>query len=634
MAQSQSNKAETLSDLYLDLNLNTADSFRILDLLPGNRAAELRISLHVVALSSLPQYEALSYTWGASNEEHSVLVNHKYRVPITDNLFRALRGLRSHFKSRSMWVDAISINQSDLVERGQQVKMMGRIYQSASCVDVWLGESSLLAKGLTPPKNMDHGAKHLHDTWELPLSQALKDPRAIRSFIQAKQSELDGALESNQPLWDSRAWTIQESMLAKRLFLCFGKHRILFQPQSVRALATESLTPLTQRLVISLTNRMALMERKMPGTLTILDIMHILVNAGATDPRDIVYCVLGMITPEERDLVNVDYTLPCLKVYAKATFASIISSGSFEILCHVKGGPKAGEGLPTWCVDFSSLSHLPDNVRATHEDIKSLSTWGNEITFGWVFSRFRPTLDASHKYLSFQGEKCNAFVKTKSLRFPGSTVGKKIILNSITSFVASAGSCAAELLQRTKENYDASPLYVKMLHTLMHIPTQEGAALNRSLLTDIATRNTVPNETILGDPFVSTRQAVCESFREWDRSISLHSSDITAASNESLNIESSHISAFWDYASAASDEPVLFMTDTGTIGLAPCHVASGDILVLARNPWPFMILRRRDERFEFCGFGYVHGFMHRTFWDDWSKNGFKDESREQTFVLQ
>jgi hypothetical protein len=44
-------------------------------------------------------------------------------------------------KVRTIWVDALCIDQKNTIERGSQVQMMGQIYRNASRVLVWLGEA-------------------------------------------------------------------------------------------------------------------------------------------------------------------------------------------------------------------------------------------------------------------------------------------------------------------------------------------------------------------------------------------------------------------------------------------------------------------------------------------------------------
>lgn len=63
------------------------------------------------------------------------------RIPVTENLHTALKRFRFPDKPRTLWVDAICINQQDVPERNQQVQIMGPIFKNAGCVLVWLGEA-------------------------------------------------------------------------------------------------------------------------------------------------------------------------------------------------------------------------------------------------------------------------------------------------------------------------------------------------------------------------------------------------------------------------------------------------------------------------------------------------------------
>ena len=136
--------------MYRDVDLETtAEPIRVLDLLPTQlRAEPIHLALRVASLPSKPQYEALSYTWGASAQEQIAIVNRKYRLAITDNLFNALRRLRRRSSTLILWVDRVCINQADVAERSQQVALMPQIYREAVRVNVWLGEP-----GFTLPVN-------------------------------------------------------------------------------------------------------------------------------------------------------------------------------------------------------------------------------------------------------------------------------------------------------------------------------------------------------------------------------------------------------------------------------------------------------------------------------------------------
>ena len=121
-----------------------AGSTRLLRLMPAQNDAKIECSLSPYALRETERrthlYEALSYVWGTQNKTRSItLDNHDF--PVTENLHAALLHLRDRSLVRTIWVDAISINQADLDERGHQVQFMAEIYARANRVVVWLGDA-------------------------------------------------------------------------------------------------------------------------------------------------------------------------------------------------------------------------------------------------------------------------------------------------------------------------------------------------------------------------------------------------------------------------------------------------------------------------------------------------------------
>lgn len=121
---------------------------RVLELEQGGWDDTIKCSLVVVDLNSLPKpgFEAISYVWGDKSEDppQTLVDGHKLNVGV--NLHTALRHFRSKTKTRTLWVDAICINQNNVKERNQQVEMMRDIYHQCERVLIWLGES----KATTP----------------------------------------------------------------------------------------------------------------------------------------------------------------------------------------------------------------------------------------------------------------------------------------------------------------------------------------------------------------------------------------------------------------------------------------------------------------------------------------------------
>jgi hypothetical protein len=97
----------------------------------------------VLDQDSIPGYKCLSYTWGEPCEGREILLNGcTFRV--RDNLFEFLDIARRLFPMEFLWVDAICIDQNNVAERGHQVERMGRVYECALGVLIWLGIFSSL----------------------------------------------------------------------------------------------------------------------------------------------------------------------------------------------------------------------------------------------------------------------------------------------------------------------------------------------------------------------------------------------------------------------------------------------------------------------------------------------------------
>ena len=95
---------------------------------------------YIVALHDPIAYTALSYTWGNLEKVKSIEVGGK-RLKITQNLFGFLYSWDTSKLERPslFWIDAICINQTNLIERNYQVGLIKKIYTQAAKVLVWLG---------------------------------------------------------------------------------------------------------------------------------------------------------------------------------------------------------------------------------------------------------------------------------------------------------------------------------------------------------------------------------------------------------------------------------------------------------------------------------------------------------------
>jgi hypothetical protein len=117
--------------------------FSLTLLAPNSSDAIEALSDYITDLDAIPrlEYTALSYTWGMETSLSTVAVN-GYRLEVTKNLEIALRHLRLIDDTKTLWIDALCIDQNNILERNQQVQLMAQIYATATETIVWLGPAA------------------------------------------------------------------------------------------------------------------------------------------------------------------------------------------------------------------------------------------------------------------------------------------------------------------------------------------------------------------------------------------------------------------------------------------------------------------------------------------------------------
>ena len=115
------------------------DSVRLLKLLPGFPGQPISCTTYAVNLADNPKYFALSYMWGPIQPTYEILLNAQ-PFHVRENLWQLLKRLRSEDYSLILWCDQLCIDQEDEEEKGQQVRNMGKIYETAEETWVWLGD--------------------------------------------------------------------------------------------------------------------------------------------------------------------------------------------------------------------------------------------------------------------------------------------------------------------------------------------------------------------------------------------------------------------------------------------------------------------------------------------------------------
>ncbi|KAH7354652.1 heterokaryon incompatibility protein-domain-containing protein [Rhexocercosporidium sp. MPI-PUGE-AT-0058] len=215
--------------------LSEREITRLVILEPGEPHDELRCRLkHIHSLQD-HDYEALSYVWGEHSTEHMIQYSTSgTQIPITANLDCALRQLRYADRSRLLWVDAISINQDDLAERSQQVRMMQEIYANATQVVIWLGQEAegdvRAFASLRALESTLAGRRH-NDSWLLVRLGWYRD-RSGRVFSGGAHRSMVTDIEYEHLItirgreWFRRTWVIQEVASSQKATVYCGNQSI------------------------------------------------------------------------------------------------------------------------------------------------------------------------------------------------------------------------------------------------------------------------------------------------------------------------------------------------------------------------------------------------------------------------
>ncbi|KAK4446423.1 HET-domain-containing protein, partial [Podospora aff. communis PSN243] len=206
--------------------LQRPNEIRLLQLCPADndrKAALPRTKLIHTTINSDLSFSALSYVWGTEKDEE-LLHCDGARVRTTRNLGQALRHLQQHDEPLHLWVDSLCINQGDILERNQQVQMMGDIYGTANQVLIWLGpDKQRISEGIFDIISVTIGK----------LIEAIEsgiEPEMTERWLPREEAE--GRLKTVAPLfrceWFTRTWTVQEAGLTTNPVAVWGGARLDF----------------------------------------------------------------------------------------------------------------------------------------------------------------------------------------------------------------------------------------------------------------------------------------------------------------------------------------------------------------------------------------------------------------------
>jgi hypothetical protein len=397
----------------LQIQKTSSDVQQSLDI---NFEQDLHVSIKDYCLKACPAYIALSYTWGEPTvvtDPISLIFTTEPRcyplycegrlLRATRNLRTALRRLRQT-KSRLTltgyktpefvedawgdidlyWIDALCVDQDDLLERSKQVSLMAKIYRRAPSCIIYLGEEDEYSRS---------ALQVIQAFWDdVAIDQCIgrrgergkaRDliMRRMDTFTEGQKNALSVLLARR---YFSRVWILQEVILARTVVCVLGSivfdFDIVLYIGMICKLANRDYTvvklddftigkshysgrhysdPSPYQTAIHLgilgKARLALQQRFLPH---FLELVPMALACDTSDERDRIYGILAVsaeLLHHDEPTIVVDYNRSVDEVYANATASLALRRNDLEFLSLVgEQKPMQARDLPTWCPDYST----------------------------------------------------------------------------------------------------------------------------------------------------------------------------------------------------------------------------------------------------------------------------------------
>lgn len=622
---------------------------RLLHLMPGDHREQVFCTLETKSLYAQPEYEALSYTWGLALKPRSITVDHQLDFPVTDNLYAALTRLRRADEVRTLWVDAVCINQTDLTERSSQVAIMQHIYRGATSVLVWLGDAPLRA---VPSRPCGEGQGTVCQS-----STRQDGPDKYHSTTDA----LMATLRQTRQNWWERTWVVQEFVHAVREpVFCFEAQAMRLHSfvQTLQDSITEVDIATVPDDAATAANMGALFAalryfQSVQGLLltqssTLIHAYARMSSLDASDPRDRLYSLRSMLMPVDAAVITPDYAKSVVDVFTRTTERAIMQWNSLQILSLASFGNTHTDGLPTWAADFSKRKPISLNTSTLNRDPDSEHKWpalfDGRFPLREPLSTFRdcsccgPLLRGNGRYLQVEGVRFSAV--NQAIKLPKH-------LHDVQQELATQPS-------EPGESVSCDNIVRQMLINAFGAPLNHPGVDLRELCNTYLESHQVCWDMF--SPDVRTSTFSVEATELWRAAVfaDLKGTPIrpealllAAWRQQDMEKTAMHRLAAWDqqdaektlmhteaqtpewlgYLGFSSQGQRLISMDEGSIGIGTSVVEEGDLVVLLDGTDTFAILHPTPDScpdwgsccvdttggppslYEFRGFAYVHGAM-------------------------
>ncbi|KAI0868388.1 heterokaryon incompatibility protein-domain-containing protein [Hypoxylon argillaceum] len=586
---------------------NGKTQFRLLDLHPG--PGLIRCCLRAVPIETPEPYEALSYCWGPPEPKRTIFVNSRAFL-VSANLYTALLYLRydDRYRPRTIWIDAICINQSDDDEKNVSIPQMRDIYQSCWRTIMWLGEHDWLTKSafdgvrFLSTKFGDGGHVGKYYDWRRIRRRDGQQGEGLLGAIWDVAGHLHAVAAFNSVFgrdWFSRLWVIQELALSRQAVFVCGKYQVDWEDISrAQAISSNFIDDASHILRLY-------QDSPSNGVHNLLDCMFASWTRIASEPKDKVYGLLALAS-------NGDQATPVEKMPTCSRFTTtyIEHSGDLRILAICRGCKRIQTTTvddPSWVIDYQ------DYYSGTPEVISwRPGQW--EWSAGGTNRRGKPIINGN--LFGAQGYEFDSVFKVSSISKTGRKSVKPSYLTGVISSFVSAAGFSRLYIDAQKLASEANP------ESMYRHGGNTGLTTLEAVWQTLATHH---GATVLWGPNEIARD---KKIREGvDRLLTRHAGLITIDNlagflfSIALYLVVLIMNALGDVSYTEffawtpwAKQRRFFVTEKGYFGLGPGETKVGDKVVLLQGG-PVPIITRPGERPRIVGESYVLGVMDGQLFD-------------------
>ena len=607
-----------LDETYQWTRLTDQNDIRLLVLKPGLPEHDIECDVRHVRLSDNPNFEAISYAWESEALPRTIYCDGK-PLHITENLFRALWSFRSPTSTCSLWVDAISINQRDLVEKAEQVRMMGTIFKTATRVRVWLGNSTpeialafkCIEYGANEPERYNMVSILSRDNIYFPAEVTTGLRKAMLALFCRK--------------YFTRLWIVQEVAQASQIEMICGSLSMPFETMiaGLQQLTTDfAISLLDSEVADSIESAAAAGSVFFPPSvgLRTLKIMHQFrteyteekgINIArllattrhcqVTDPRDRVFALLSLSDNFRlQKPFPIDYTLSAADMFARLAewYYTVHGLGfmSYAIAPSVRSELKMPSWAPNW-VDATTSRPLWDYT-------KGIFTAGGRGRHSTGYVGPKDVLNVNGKYVDEVADIIEHPASRPSRSDIPRDDGDRLLAETVAraNFYDDTRTLAGRLWDGPDDGDFSPSQFDTYWRTLVANTHFEGKSL------------ALPSDA---DAYLASNELI-HLTQDQRRERIFHAA--RTATSRIVTFPPREVAEFEDvHETVAKGRVFISSQERRDIGWAPYGTRRGDMIVVFEGgeiPFVIRAVEGRDDCFELVGECYLHGIMAGEAWDD------------------